>query len=98
MIDTQTERMVTLVEATQILPGRPNLSTIWRWRLRGVRGVTLETILIGGKRFTSLEALTRFQHAVTAVADGKSGGAAETPRRRERAIERAERKAKELGV
>ena len=35
-------------------------STCYRWRTRGCRGVKLETILIGGSRFTSLEALDRF--------------------------------------
>jgi len=70
MIDTEHEKIITLADATKILPGRPNLSTLWRWRLRGVRGVTLETILSGGKRFTSVEALRRFQERVTAAADG----------------------------
>src|SRR4051812_28261773 len=97
MIDTTNEQLITLAEATKILPGRPNLSTLWRWRLRGVRGVTLETILSGGKRFTSVEALRRFQEQVTAAADGRPI-LAETPRQRERAIDRAEKRAAELGV
>ena len=30
------------------------------WRLHGVRGVKLETILCGGLRYTSREAISRF--------------------------------------
>lgn len=47
-------------------------STIHRWRLRGARGVKLETLLVGGTRYTSSEALNRFFAATTAAADGES--------------------------
>lgn len=97
MIDVQTEKLLTITETARTLPGRPNVTTIWRWRNRGVRGVRLETICIGGRRFTSREALARFFAATTAAADG-APVPAETPRRRERAIERAEARAEELGV
>lgn len=97
MIDPTTESLLSLTEAAQTLPGRPNVTTVWRWRNRGVRGVTLETVCIGGRRFTSREALARFCAATTAAADGVPVPA-ETPRQRSRAIERAERRATELGV
>jgi len=45
-------------------------STAHRWRLRGIRGVKLESILIGGTRFTSQEALVRFFESSTAAQDG----------------------------
>jgi hypothetical protein len=70
MIDIHKETLVSLSELSHRLPGRPNLSTLHRWRQRGIHGVTLETILIGGKRFCSLEAAQRFVDATTAVADG----------------------------
>ena len=97
MIDPQTENLVSLTDAAKTLPGRPNVTTIWRWRNRGVRGVKLETILSGGRRFTSIEALRRFQDQVTAVADG-APVRSETPRQRERAISQAEKQAEQLGV
>lgn len=34
--------------------------TAWRWALRGVRGVRLESTIIGGRRYTSREACERF--------------------------------------
>ena len=45
-------------------------STFQRWRLRGVRGVKLASILIGGERFSSEEALQLFFDEITA-ADGQ---------------------------
>jgi hypothetical protein len=97
MIDPEREQVIPISDVPKITPGRPNLSTIWRWRLKGVRGITLETFLSGGKRYTSVEAIRRFQSRVTAAADGEPVRS-ETPRQRERAIERAEREAERLGV
>lgn len=37
-----------------------HLSTLWRWTRHGVRGVRLETMLVGGLLFTSREAIQRF--------------------------------------
>lgn len=71
MIDATTETLLSLTDAAKALPGRPNITTVWRWRSRGVRGVKLETVLCGGRRFTSLEALARFHERVTAAADGE---------------------------
>ena len=97
MIDVQNETPLTLAQAAKSSPGKPNLSTVWRGGFRGIRGVRLETFLSGGKRFTTVEALRRFQERVTAAADGEPIQA-ETPRQRERQIDRAERRAAELGV
>lgn len=97
MIDPLNETLISLTEAARRLPGRPNITTVWRWRNRGVRGVRLETILSGGRRFTSVEAIARFHRAVTAASDGELPCTA-SPRQRELAIQRAERRAAELGV
>ena len=58
---------LSLSEASAELPGRPHVATLHRWRLRGVRGIKLSTILIGGKRFVSREALTRFIEQTNSV-------------------------------
>ena len=39
---------------------RPHASTIWRWSLRGIGGVKLETAKIGSQIVTSKQAVTRF--------------------------------------
>jgi hypothetical protein len=70
MIDVHCEELVPFQQAPRSIPTRPNLSTLHRWRQRGIRGVTLETILIGGERYTSREALHRFFERSTAAADG----------------------------
>ena len=70
-IDIHVEKLVSFPdEAETYMPNRVHRSTWHRWRLRGIRGVKLETILIGGKRYTSLEALQRFVDQTTAAADG----------------------------
>src|SRR4051794_8499124 len=46
---------------------RTHLSTVVRWKDRGVRGVRLEAVRLGGRWVTSLEALARFAARVTEV-------------------------------
>lgn len=59
------EQILTLSQAAKRLPrlrgNRPvAVSTLWRWCQRGLRGVRLEVIRLGGIRVTSEEALRRF--------------------------------------
>jgi len=60
MIDTTIEQLVSFDDAADYLPSNPHRATVWRWSQRGVRGVRLESVLVGGKRFTSREAIDRF--------------------------------------
>lgn len=57
---TLAESLLTLKAAAKILPGHPHYATLFRWGQRGCRGIRLETILVGGIRYTSREALDRF--------------------------------------
>lgn len=61
-IDATKEDLVSFNDARCAFPGRDRLSlaTLHRWRLHGVRGTKLETILIGNRRFTSKQAIARF--------------------------------------
>lgn len=98
MIDMANESLLSIGDATKFLPGHPHVSTLWRWRMRGVRGIRLETILIGGRRFTSREAIERFVAAInTDFACGET-----LPRRtrkqRQLAIECAKRQLDEWGI
>ena len=70
MIDLERESPLTMAQAAKREPGRRNIATLWRWRQVGVRGEKLKTILIGGRRYTTVEALARFPR-VTAAADGR---------------------------
>lgn len=98
MIDISRESLLTFSEAAASLPGKPNVSTIHRWRLRGCRGIKLESTLIGGVRYTSHEALQRFCNRTTAVADGTAQPEARTSSQRERAVSRAEAELSAAGI
>jgi hypothetical protein len=96
MIDIESESLVRCPnEAAMLFPGRPNASTIWRWYKCGVRGVRLETLVVGGRRFTSREAIQRFIERTTAAVDGPRIC---TPAIRRRAIERANRELDLAGI
>ncbi len=95
MIDIQRETIVSISEAPRHVPGRPSVQTLWRWVLSGTRAGKLESCLIGGRRFTSVEAIQRFAEQSTAAADTPS---ARTSRQRERAIEQAERACEQAGI
>jgi hypothetical protein len=88
MIDVTSESLISISEATLLIPGRPHLATLYRWFQRGVRGgIKLETALVGGRRFTSREAVQRFVDRLS----GDRGNAVRvrTPHPRHRAAEKA---------
>ncbi len=73
MIDLKNETIMSMAEAARRLPPRSarhrhaHVATLHRWASRGVRGVRLETVRLGGMRVTSVEALQRFAEQVTAA-------------------------------
>ena len=89
-IDISATTYFTFAEAAKRLPGRPHISTWHRWRTRGVHGVKLATVKIGGRRMVAADDLQRFIEAVTCAADGQPTPI-RTAKQRERAIEAAER-------
>lgn len=90
------ESTIPLQDVPAHLPSRgPNgrrthHSTCLRWVLRGVRGVKLEAVRMGGRWMTSLEALDRFTVRVTAAVspEGTVPASAATDSRREEAVTR----------
>ena len=96
MIDSESEDLLRVPsEAAKHIPGRPNASTIWRWHRRGVRGVRLETIVVGGRRYTSRAALQRFFERST---EADAGRPISTPKVRARSIAQAERDLDAAGI
>lgn len=68
-----TEHVIALADVPGILPKRRggrkvHTSTVWRWVVKGYRGIRLETIQVGGTRCTSREALERFFEQIDADA------------------------------
>jgi hypothetical protein len=97
MIDLQSESVVSLTAAAKSLPSRPHIATVYRWFQHGVRGIRLETVLLGGRRFTSHEALQRFTERLTAAAAGEPVPA-RTLKQREAAMQRAEAELAKAGI
>jgi len=92
------EKLFPIPEAYEQATGfRPSPSTCHRHRIRGCHGVRLETVRVGGKRLASVEAVRRFNEAVTRAADGESPQA-RTPRQRERDLEATERELDRAGL
>jgi hypothetical protein len=60
MADLLDEELHLLAKAGELLAFRLHRATPIRWADRGVRGFRLETVTIGGRRYTSREALARF--------------------------------------
>ena len=99
-IDIQSEQTVPLSEAPAHIPGRPHVASVYRWTTQGVRGgIRLESIVVGGVRYTSIEAIQRFIERTTAASAGASVPPPKpTTRQREAAIRRAERALERAGV
>ncbi len=66
MIDVSREELLPLREAARLFPsGRKpgkavHIGTVYRWSLKGVKGVRLCTILVGGIRYTTLNSIAEF--------------------------------------
>ena len=54
------ETLVPLTAACKFFPVKCSRTSIERWARKGSRKVTLETVLLGGRRYTSREAIKRF--------------------------------------
>ena len=50
---------------------KPHVSTLYRWCLKGCKGVQLESICIGGKRFVTATAIENFIEASTMARPGR---------------------------
>ena len=96
MIDTRSEQLFLPPEAAKHTPGRVHVSTIIRWMLTGVAGgLKLESITVGGRRYTSREAIDRFVERCTNPADDTSS---RSTRQRDRAAVKAGDELAAMGV
>jgi len=84
MVAIFNEELIPLRQAVNFIPsGRPGKrlspNTLFRWALKGCRGVKLDTILLGSVRFTTREAIERFSVALSAGSGNGCGGGISTP-------------------
>jgi Protein of unknown function (DUF1580) len=93
MVDIATEQVFALAEIHKHVPKRRggrkiHTATGYRWASRGLNGVRLEVVQVGGTKCTSLEALQRFFERLSAVASGEAPPV-RTAKQRERAAAKA---------
>jgi hypothetical protein len=103
VIDLITERPIRFAEAAGLVPSRHpgkklSTMTVWRWATEGVQGIKLESIYIGGSRYTSAEALNRFAAATTAARQGTAPAPAPTPKQRRRKQDAVEAELDAAGI
>lgn len=69
------DNYLTLAEVAKQLPAsrgrRVHTNTVRRWASQGVRGIVLETVIVGGRRYTTEAALETFSRRLTAKRDGR---------------------------
>ena len=76
------ETLIALADVPDAIPAPKNarkigIHAVHRWAQRGLSGVEpLETIHVGGRRYTSREALERFFARVTEAKSGRRPGSA----------------------
>lgn len=85
------DNLIPLSQVPRIFPTRSNgktvhISAVYRWAQRGVRGVRLETLKVGGTSYTSIEAVQRFAEELTRASRPSSGDLSEPAPSRARAM------------
>ncbi len=75
-VATPAEELRPLALAVEWLPTRrrgkpPHAATLFRWAAKGLNGVKLEVVQVGGTKCTSRQALARFFQKLTDVTVGR---------------------------
>lgn len=96
-IDLMSDELLTLPQFCK-LAGGVNLSTAHRWRMRGIRGIKLQCLRIGGKRFVTRRAAEEFIAAITHAVDGHALTPASVSKRRAAEIAAAEARCTAAGI
>jgi hypothetical protein len=79
MIDVLRDQLLGITAAARLLPGRPHCGTIMRWVQKGLGGERLEAVKVGGKWYTTREALNDFIARTTASAGGQTASTRHQP-------------------
>jgi hypothetical protein len=91
MINPETETLILPKDVCRMFPGRSgngiSLSTVWRWMLQGRKRQKLDSLIVGGTRYTSKEAVQRF---VAGLNGGQRGQSAQQRDDRTREARRVE--------
>jgi hypothetical protein len=92
----ETEQFIALAGASAHCAGRPHIGTLMRWAIKGVgpNHIKLETWKVGGRRYTTREAIDRF----VARLSGTAAEAAVLSGRRAESVARDERELDADGI
>ena len=60
MFSGNQDEFVSMAQAAKLLPGRPSIVSLWRWRARGIAGVKLKFVNINAKPYTTRRWLREF--------------------------------------
>ena len=93
MIDRNREKLRSFAQISKEHPVHPSVATLHRWRLKGIRGHYFESLVYGGRRYSSLEAVDRF---AALLSDLRSAGGPQVSRQRQEEMARAAEEAKGL--
>jgi len=92
-------KLVPISQALAMFPGRrPHISTVWRWGQKGVRGVKLEIVRVGGRAYVSLGAIDRFVSATSAGVTATGRRPNELPAQRRASIAAARAHLDSIGM
>lgn len=73
---SESENLVSLKDLPGFLEKRdgrkPSIGTVYRWISRGLNGCKLEVVYRAGRPFSSVEAIRRFDEAVTVAKLGQA--------------------------
>jgi len=69
MIDLEHDKLLSLKDAAALIPGQ-NVKSLRRWSVKGSGGTILETVFIGGRRYTTRAFLEQFIEQCTAKKKG----------------------------
>lgn len=57
---------IPINRCSDYIPGNPHCATVWRWATKGVRGIRLATVIVGGRRMVTPQALEEFLQRLNA--------------------------------
>lgn len=86
-----TNQLLSLAQAAKLFPTHPSPQTLWRWRTRGVNGVTLACVKCGKSWYTTAAAIETFLAAQTLAASPQLGQGQPARQRDEVTLERLRR-------
>ena len=97
----ESEHLIPISDVPDYLPKRNgkkiNLSTVYRWRHAGLRGIRLEWCIHGGIPCSSTEAIARFDRAVSEKIVGRQVSST-TPAAQSRAHDIAKQRLMDSGI